>query len=138
MLRCALLLSLMTIRSVVGQPGVFPFSPGATKGSAGVAICTPRHRCVEVVGPRVQGAVAIFVRSAAAKATVVVATEAYGLPVPNSATRNSTFTVSAAPGIARHPRKGEVTGVVLRVRCGWSATKVGAALLRWFQTSLVA
>ena len=67
---------MITNRSVIGQPGVLPFRPGATNGSAGVKICTPRHRCVDVVGPNVQGAVAIFVRSAAAKATVVVATEA--------------------------------------------------------------
>src|SRR6266851_4453175 len=94
MLRCALLLSLVTIRSVVGHPGVFPFKPGATNGSAAVEICAARHKCVDDVGFKVQEAGAILDVSPAAKDTVVLATSWYGLPVPNSATRKSTLTVS--------------------------------------------
>jgi len=38
----ALLLSLITSRSVVGQPGVLPLRPVKTKGSGVVEIWTPR------------------------------------------------------------------------------------------------
>src|SRR4051794_4857030 len=99
MLRCALLLSLITMLSVVGQPGVLPFSPGLTKGSLVVDICAARQRCVDVVGGSTHEAEAIFEVSPAAKATLVLATRAYGLPVPNSATKKSTCTVSAKTGL---------------------------------------
>src|ERR1700755_850023 len=95
MFRCPLLLSLITIKSVVGHPGVLPFSPGATNGSAAVEICAARQRWVDDVGFNVHDALAIFEVSPTAKATDVLACRAYGLPVPNSATRKSTLTVSA-------------------------------------------
>src|SRR6266550_5892202 len=139
MFRCALLLSLMTIRSVVGQPGVWPTSPGGTNGSAAVEIWVARQRCVDDVGPSVHGALAILVVSAAANGTLVVATLAYGLPVPNSATKNSTWTVSARPGFSREMRANAKLPASFCGSwfCGWSLTNVGATLLRWFQTSLL-
>src|SRR4249920_1751953 len=99
MLRWALLLSLITTRSVVGQPGVIPLRPGATNGSLAVETWTLRHRWVDVVAGNVHPAEAILDVSPATNATVVEATLWYGLPVPNSATRNSTLTVSAEPAL---------------------------------------
>ena len=48
-LRCALLLSLITERSVSGQSGARPRRPGAITGSSVAVISTARQTCVEAV-----------------------------------------------------------------------------------------
>ena len=95
MFRCALLLSLMTLRSVVGQPGVLPTRLGWTNGSFGPVISTARQRCVEAIGFRCQctGPAVIGPTSAALKVTVgsgstnetsgsAEPASTYALPVP--------------------------------------------------------
>ena len=148
MLRCALLLSFSTIRSVVGQPGAWPRRLGATIGSVAVEVSTARQRCDEVVAGSCHWCEAeVFTSSLAANGTFVpVAAPATWklLPVPNSEKRNFALTVSATPLALRRMRANAQlrpwTPEPLRgfSFVGWSFALNGpGAFERRFQTSLV-
>src|ERR1700750_2962897 len=79
MLRCALLLSLITRRSVAGQPGDEPRRLGGTNGSDGPVIFTPRQRCGATGGWRGQGNPAVIDSTASAAPNVSVGSAAIGL-----------------------------------------------------------
>ncbi len=116
MLRWALLLSLITFRSVDGHPGVFPTSDGGMMSSTpGTLISAARQRCVDEVMSRCHGTIgatigpasaglngtltSALLRSMPVPRNVMLST--YGLPVPNFDTRKCTLTLAGPVPVPR-------------------------------------
>ena len=102
MLRCALLLSFSTMRSVDGQPGAWPSRLGETIGSPGAVISTAKQMWSVIVGPRCHSYpwVGVLTRSPAPNETArsgSVPASWYTLPVPKGDTRKCAVTVAALP-----------------------------------------
>src|SRR3954447_25908537 len=152
MFRCALLLSFITTRSVVGQPGVRPSRVAVVPGSSAVWISTARQRWSDVVGLSCQRCGGeTTAASEAPNGTVSSALVPgparqswYGLPVPNSENRKRAVTEVAGPlppTSSRDTRaKAKLSPLVVSQGVSFTGRSLaskgfGVVVPRWFHTS---